>query len=155
METKDAIMKTNTPPQPAAIPAAPDSTPSPSEALKLFPKAPGESDRAFEAFRAYLELGPRRRYVAVGRKVGASLRTVKRWAVDFDWRGRIKTHAARCAEHYTETEATVQREELLDATARAKAFRDCQYDLADFHPRRRRTLSRTRGRGRLGPDEFC
>jgi hypothetical protein len=78
-----------------------------------------------------LELGPKRRYAAVGRKVGASLRTVKRWAMDFDWRGRLKTYAARCAEHYTETEATVQREALLDAAARAKAFRDRQYALAE------------------------
>jgi hypothetical protein len=48
----------------------------------LLPQAKGESDRAFEAFRAYLELGPKRRYAAVGRKLVASLRTVKRWAND-------------------------------------------------------------------------
>ena len=96
-----------------------------------FPQATGESDRAFEAFRAYLELGPQRRYAAVGRKVGASLRTVKRWASDFDWRGRIKNHSAHLAEQYTDTASAVQREEFPDAPARAKTFRDRQYALAE------------------------
>ena len=91
----------------------------------------GESGRAFEAFRAYLELGPRRRFAAVGRKVGASLRTVQRWASDFDWRGRIKSHAARCAEESVQIETVVRQEELLDAAARARAFRERQFALAE------------------------
>ncbi|MEI7729123.1 MAG: hypothetical protein WCO56_06110 [Verrucomicrobiota bacterium] len=91
----------------------------------------GESARAAEAFRVYLELGPQRRYAAVADKIGASLRTVKGWALEFDWRGRIKTHAAQCAEQYTETEITTHREDCLDAAARAKAFRDRQYAVAE------------------------
>jgi hypothetical protein len=96
-----------------------------------FPQAKGESDRAFEAFRVYLELGPRRRYAAVGGKVGASMRTVKRWASDFDWRTRVKTCAAQCVQQYAQTETAIHREELLDAAAHAKAFRDRQYTLAE------------------------
>ena len=91
----------------------------------------GESDRAFEAFRAYLELGPRRRFVAVGRKVGASLRTVQRWASDFDWRGRIKTYTASCADQSARTESAVHREEILDTAARSKAFRERHFALAE------------------------
>ncbi len=91
----------------------------------------GESDRAFEALRVYLELGPRRRYPAVARQVGASLRTVKRWAADFDWRGRVRTHSAACAAQFAETERAVQRDELLDAAARARAFRARRYALAE------------------------
>ena len=96
-----------------------------------FHPAKGESDRAFEAFRAYLELGPTRRYAAVGKQVGAAMRTIKRWASDFDRHGRIKTYAAQSAEQYDETENTVRREALLDAAARAKAFRERQYALAE------------------------
>jgi len=107
------------------------STLNSQPASPLFPQAQGESARAAEAFRVYLEFGPQRRYAAVGSKVGASLRTVKSWAHDFDWRGRIKTCAARGAEQYAETESAVQREEFLDAAARTKALRDRQYDLAE------------------------
>ena len=115
---------------PSTLPASPGPNPEP-DISTLFPQARGESDRAFEAFRAYLELGPKRRYATVGRKVGAGLRTVQRWARDFDWRGRIKTYAAQCADEYTQTENTLQREALLDAAARAKTFRDRQYALAE------------------------
>ncbi|MEI8291277.1 MAG: hypothetical protein WCH99_17555 [Verrucomicrobiota bacterium] len=105
--------------------------PSPDIPPLEFTPARGESDRAFEAFRAYLELGPGRRYAAAGRKVGAALRTIKRWASDFDWRGRIKAHAARSAEQFVQAETAVQREVILDAAARAQAFRDRQYALAE------------------------
>jgi len=133
-------------PATAAVPSIPDSKievpgtecdvrpatqpPVPNSQLAS-PRGEGESDRACEAFRVYLELGPKRRYAAVGRKVGASLRTVRRWACDFDWRGRIKAYAAQAATQYAETESTVRREDLLDAAARAKAFRDRQYSLAE------------------------
>ena len=103
-------------------PASPGATP---------PQVRGESARAFEAFRVYLELGPRRRYAAAARKVGASLRTLKGWAHDFDWHGRIKAYAAQGAEQYAETETAVKCEEFLDAAARAKAFRDRQYAVAE------------------------
>ena len=56
---------------------APVSEPS-TPGSPLFAALAGESDRAFEAFRSERELGPQRRYAAAARKVGASLRTVKR-----------------------------------------------------------------------------
>ena len=117
-------------PGPAGLPPA--DLHSSAFSLPLgFSPAPGESDRAFEAFRAYLELGPRRRYAAVGTKVGASLRTVKRWAADFNWRGRINTHSAQGAALSAQTENAAHRGEILDASARAQAFRDRQYALAE------------------------
>ena len=91
----------------------------------------GESDRAFEAFRAYYELGPRRRYAAAARKVGVTQRTVKRWAGEFDWRGRIITLAARAVEQSASAETALHRADLLDAAARAKSFRDRQFALAE------------------------
>jgi len=91
----------------------------------------GESDRAFEAFCAYFELGPRRRFAAVARKIGVSPRTVKRWASDFDWRGRIKSHAARVVEHSTRTQSHLHQADLHDAAARARAFRTRQFALAE------------------------
>ena len=83
-----AVCPENTPPDQAEPQPPPGSQPSTDpQPLK------NESDRAFEAFRAYWELGPQRRFAAAARKVGVSLRTVRRWAGEFDWRGRIKTWA--------------------------------------------------------------
>jgi hypothetical protein len=122
--------------RPGEVSVSPNSTlaspqPSTPDPPPGFPQAKGESDRAFEAFRAYLELGPRRRYAAVARKIGASLRTVQRWAGDFDWPDRIKTYSASCADQSARTESAVQREEILDAAARARAFRERQFVLAE------------------------
>ena len=100
-------------------------------AAPAFSPVEGESDRAFEAFRAYYELGPRRRYVAAARKVGVSQGTVKRWAGEFDWRGRIITLAARAVEQSASAETALHRADLLDAAARAKSFRDRQFALAE------------------------
>jgi len=114
----------------AALRVSPSPQPSTLNS-QLVAQAKGESDRAFEAFRAYLELGPNRRFAAVGKIVGTSRRTIQRWANDFDWRGRIKTCAAQSAEHYLETERDARRQKVLEAAARAKTFRDRRYDLGE------------------------
>ena len=74
---------------------------------------------------------PPRRYGAVSRKVGASLRTIRRWASQFDWRGRIHASTGRQIEQYEEAQSVLQREEMLDAAARAQALRDRQYAVAE------------------------
>ncbi len=96
-----------------------------------FAPVAGESGRAFEAFRAYFELGPRRRYAAAARKVGVAQGTLKRWAGEFDWRGRILSLAARAVEQSANAENALQRADLLDAAARTKRFRDRQFALAE------------------------
>ncbi len=113
-------MPTSGAPPPAALTTATAFTP-----------ARGESARACEAFRVYLELGPARRYYAVGQRVGVSLRTIKRWAADFDWRGRIRNLVAREAEQFAAMRAATQGEECLDAARREQAFRDRQYAVAE------------------------
>jgi transposase-like protein len=91
------------------------------------PCLPGESPRAFEAFCAFLELGPRRRYAAVARKLGVSLRTIKRWAIQFDWRQRLNAQAAQTAGQFVLDQA----DELADTVARERSLRDRQLLLAD------------------------
>ena len=118
-------------------PASAEVTPLPTAAMDTttttitVAPVPGESDRAFEAFQMYLELGPRLRYLAVARKTGLNFRTIHRWANQFSWSDRAKTHTARLAGQTAQMEEEVQRAELQDATSRAKQFRDRQYALAD------------------------
>ena len=67
----------------------------------------------------------------VARKTGLHFRTIHRWANQFSWSDRAKTHTARLAGQTAQMEEEVQRAELQDATSRAKQFRDRQYALAD------------------------
>ena len=67
------------------------------KALLPFEQQPRESDKAFAAFRAYLDLGPQRSTRAVGKQLGKSEGLMERWAAKFDWRSRVQTHAAHLA----------------------------------------------------------
>lgn len=125
------MTNTTRPAAPVSAVTGGDPQSSAPAAQSAFTPARGESARAFEAFCMYLELGPSRRYYAVGQKVGASLRTIKRWAADFDWRGRIRTHVARGAEQFAAIQAATEREEHLDAARREQAFRDRQFAVAE------------------------
>ena len=58
-------------------------------AAPTFSPVAGESDRAFEAFRAYFELGPRRRFAAAARKVGVAPATDASAAPDQSLRDQL------------------------------------------------------------------
>jgi hypothetical protein len=56
-----------------------------------------ESDKAFAAFRAYLDMGPQRSLEAVARKLTKSSRLMKNWSSKFDWPARVQAHSAHLA----------------------------------------------------------
>ena len=57
-----------------------------------------ESNKAFAAFRTYLELGPERSLATVAERVGKSKTMVERWSRRFDWPARVEAHAAHVAD---------------------------------------------------------
>jgi hypothetical protein len=62
-----------------------------------FEQQPRESNRAFAAFRAYLDLGPQRSLVTLGRKQGRKRSTYSRWCQKFDWPARVRAYTAHLA----------------------------------------------------------
>lgn len=64
----------------------------------VFEQQPKESNKAFVAFRTYLELGAQRSLVAVAGKVGKSKTMIEKWSRRFDWPARIQAHMAHLAE---------------------------------------------------------
>lgn len=77
-----------------------------------FEKQPRESEKAFAAFRAYLEMGPQRSIRDVARKLGKSSTLMGRWSSKYDWPSRVATYGAHLAE--------VERR-AIEATAVEKA----------------------------------
>jgi len=63
-----------------------------------------ESNKAFAAFRTYMELGAERSLAVVADKVGKSKTMIERWSRRFDWPARVQAHAAHLA--------TVEREAI-------------------------------------------
>jgi hypothetical protein len=77
-----------------------------------FEQQPRESNKAFAAFKAYLDLGPERSLEEVARKFTKSSRLLKRWSAKYGWSDRV-----RARETYL---AGVERE-AIEAAARSKA----------------------------------
>jgi hypothetical protein len=57
-----------------------------------------ESDKAFAAFKTYLELGPERSLAVAADKLGKSKRMMEKWSRKFDWPARVQAHAAHLAD---------------------------------------------------------
>ena len=77
-----------------------------------FEQQPRESNKAFAAFKTYLELGAERSLVVVAEKHGKSKTMIERWSRRFDWPSRVQAHAAHLA--------TVERQ-AIESLAMEKA----------------------------------
>lgn len=64
----------------------------------IFERQERESDKAFAAFKTYLELGPERSLAVAGDKLGKSKRMMEKWSRKFDWPARVQAHAAHLAD---------------------------------------------------------
>jgi len=65
---------------------------------QLFEQQPRESNKAFAAFRAYLDMGPERSTAAVAKELAKSRQLVRRWSAKFGWTERVQAYAAHVAE---------------------------------------------------------
>jgi hypothetical protein len=58
-----------------------------------FEQLPRESNKAFAAFRVYLDLGPERSLATTGAKLGKSKVMMEKWSRRYNWSGRVAAHA--------------------------------------------------------------
>ena len=63
-----------------------------SKSEKPWERQQGESAQAFEAFSAYLELGPDRSIRAVGQKLDKSRQQIGKWSSRWRWQERIRAY---------------------------------------------------------------
>jgi hypothetical protein len=59
---------------------------------QLFDRQPGEPEKAFAAFRTYLDLGSKRSLRAVGQKLGKSKALMERWSSQWKWVARVEAY---------------------------------------------------------------
>jgi len=64
----------------------------------VFEQQERESNKAFAAFKTYLELGPERSLVAVAAKLGKFRSQIERWSKKYDWAARVQAHGQHLAE---------------------------------------------------------
>ena len=78
-----------------------------SQSHKSWEQQPGESDKAFEAFRVYLEMGKSRSLAAVAQQLSKSIQLTKKWSGRWKWPLRVRKHTASLIQ---KTEKKMERE---------------------------------------------
>jgi hypothetical protein len=63
----------------------------------VFEQLPREHNKAFAAFKTYLELGAQRSLATVAKQHGKSTTMIERWSRRFDWPARVQAHAGHLA----------------------------------------------------------
>lgn len=79
-----------------------------------FEQQPRESDKAFAAFKTYLELGAQRSLATVAEKLGKSKTMMERWSRRFDWPARVQAHGAHLAGVEREAIESLALEKAVD-----------------------------------------
>lgn len=80
----------------------------------MFEQQPRESDKAFAAFKTYLELGAQRSLATVAEKLGKSKTMMERWSRRFDWPARVQAHGAHLAVVEREAIESLALEKAVD-----------------------------------------
>ena len=85
-------------------------------------RQPNESERAFEAFTVYRDMGAERSYAKSGKKLGKSKTIIERWGRVYRWAERI--------EAWTDEQDRLTREALIKGiTAMRKNHTDVAYEM--------------------------
>lgn len=61
-----------------------------TEIIEPWERQPGETEKAYEAFLVYKNMGAGRTIVAVGRRLSKSRQLMTRWATRYNWKERVQ-----------------------------------------------------------------
>jgi len=94
----------------------------------MFEQQPRESDKAFAAFKTYLELGPQRSLVRTASKLGKFRTLMERWSKKYDWPARVQAHAAHLAEIERKAAEAVATRNGVDWAKRQEQQREEEWE---------------------------
>jgi hypothetical protein len=93
----------------------------------MFEQQARESDKAFAAFRVYLELGPERSLVEVAGKLDKSRSLIERWSRKFDWPARVQAHAGHLAVVEREASEKLRVSKAAEWESREQKLRETEW----------------------------
>jgi hypothetical protein len=122
------------PAPPSAIaPETPDpqpETPNSELAPTLFPRAPGETPRAFGAFLAFFQLGQARSHQALADLLGEKHNTIKCWASKYRWSARLLAFHSGLLQQQAQAEADALRRQAAEWSRRTAPYRELEWAAA-------------------------
>jgi hypothetical protein len=95
-----------------------------------FGPAIGESKAAFDAFLCYAGINGSNSFRGVARKLGLSASRVKRWALKFDWVGRMQVRNSEVLRTRVEVEKRTREDEAKWRSEREREWREGELALA-------------------------
>lgn len=90
---------------------------------------PNEGAKPYQAFRTYLDLGEKRTYKLVSKKLKKSEGIVGRWAMQFNWKERLTTFHAEEAERANKAAEQAALEVAREREARRNVVQDGAWQL--------------------------
>lgn len=93
----------------------------------IFERQERESDKAFAAFKTYLELGPERSLAVVADKLDKSKTMIERWSRKFDWPARVQAHSAHLADIERKTAEALAVQAGTDWAKRQEQHREDEW----------------------------
>ena len=93
----------------------------------VFDQQPRESDKAFAAFKTYLELGAERSLALVATKLGKSTTLMERWSRKFDWPARVQARSAHLADVERKAAEAVANQNGVDWAKRQEQHREDEW----------------------------
>ena len=93
----------------------------------VFEQQTRESNKAFAAFKMYLELGPERSLVAVADKLGKHRTQLERWSKKFDWPARVQAHTSHLADIERKTAESLAVQSGTDWAKRQEVHREDEW----------------------------
>jgi len=104
-------------------------TPPPSHPRLPFDQQPSESDKAFSAFRQYLDMGPTRSLAALAKELGKTKRSLEYLSRSYAWTTRVQAHAAHVAVLERESVEQLIREKFPEWLRRQQDLREQEWAL--------------------------
>jgi hypothetical protein len=93
----------------------------------VFEKQERESNKAFAAFKTYLELGSERSLATVAERLGKSKTMIERWSRKFDWPARVQAHTAHLADVERKAAEAVATQNGVDWAKRQEQHREDEW----------------------------
>ena len=93
----------------------------------VFEQQERESDKAFAAFKTYLELGAERSLAVAATKLGKSTTLTERWSRKFDWPARVQAHSAHLADIERKAAESVATQNGVDWAKRQEEHREDEW----------------------------
>ncbi len=115
------------PGSPPPDPCGPRPTSTRSSQTAAFPRAPGETPRAYSAFMLFFQLGHGRSLPAVADQLGENPATVKNWSSRYHWADRILTFSSGLLQQHAEAEAAWRRQQAADWARRTGEQREREW----------------------------